>query len=251
MGARPENPIWSNGNAAQPDQAQGLGSAYVSARVARVIQVEPEFATRFIQRTFSEGAEGFSPADPIELEGWTDKASGLGGAFCRRVGGEIVELFTKPESVVELSPGRSPDEAILDLHENWLMKRIVLRKTGDVGSIIFSSIELLADAKRKLEEQVADASRAREEAETECARLTEQLKLAQAREFGSSSEQKQQTSNAGIETDSPAASIDEPEPKKTPRLAASGGGRKPIADHLPREPVPHRLEVVPRIRTSS
>jgi len=210
--------------------------------VARVAQVEPEFATRFIQRAFAEGAEVFSMADPVELEGWTDTASGLGGSFGRMVDGEIVEFFVKPEPVVELSPGRSSDEAILDLHEDWSMKRIVLRKTGDVGSIIFSSIELLATAKRKLEKQVEDETRAREQAEAECARLTEQLKLAQAREFGTSSEQKLQTSNSDTVTDSPAASIGEPEPKKKPRLAASGGGRKPLADHLPRETVPHKLE---------
>lgn len=214
----------------------------MSARVARIAQVEPEFATRFIQRTFAEGAEVFSMADPVELEGWTDTASGLGGSFGRMVDGEIVEFFVKPEPVVELSPGRSSDEAILDLHEDWSMKRIVLRKTGDVGSIIFSSIELLAIAKRKLEEQIADETRAREQAEAECARLTEQLKLAQAREFGTSSEQKLQTSNSDTEVDSPAASIDEPERRKTPRLAASGGGRKPLADHLPRETVTHKLE---------
>lgn len=181
-------------------------------------------------------------ADPVELDGWTDTASGLGGSFGRMVDGEIVEFFGKPEPVVELSPGRSSDEAILDLHEDWSMMRVVLRKTGEVGSIIFTSIEVLATAKRKLEEQVADETRAREQAEAECARLTEQLKLAQAREFGTSSEQKLQTSNAGTETDSPAASIDEPEPKKKLRLAASGGGRKPLADHLPRETVPHKLE---------
>lgn len=203
--------------------------------MARIAQVEPEFATRFIQRSFAEGSEVFSMADPVELDGWTDTASGLGGSFGRMVDGEIVEFFVKPEPVVELSPGRSSDEAILDLHEDWSMKRIVLRKTGDVGSILFSSIELLA-------KRVADETRAREQAEAECARLAEQLKLAQAREFGTSSEQKLQTSNAGPETDLPAASIDEPEPKKKLRLAASGGGRKPLADHLPRETVPHKLE---------
>lgn len=210
--------------------------------MARVAQVEPGFATRFIQRSFAEGAEVFSMADPVELEGWTDTASGLGGSFGRMVDGEIIEFFGNPKPVVELSPGRSSDEAILDLHEDWSMKRIVLRKTGDVGSILFSSIELLATEKCKLEKQVAEETRAREQAEAECARLAEQLKLAQAREFGTSSEQKLQTSNADTETDSHAASIGEPEPKKKLRLAASGGGRKPLADHLPRETVPHKLE---------
>ena len=203
--------------------------------------MEPAFATRFIQRTFSEGAEVFGMADPVELDGWTDKASGLGGAFGRMVNGEF-EIFMKPEPVVEWSPGRSSDEAILDLHEDWSMKRIVLRNTGDVGSIIYSSIELLAAAKRNLEEQVADATQTREQAEAECARLTEQLKLAQAREFGTSSEQKLLETSTGSEGDSPTASSDEPEPKKKLRLAASGGGRKPLADHLPRKDVPHKLE---------
>lgn len=121
------------------------------------------------------------------------------------------------------------------------MKRVVLRKTGDVGSIIFTSIEILATAKRKLEEQVANASQAREHAEAECARLAELLKLAQAREFGTSSEQKPQVSTSGSEVDSPATSNDETEPKKKLRLVASGGGRKPLADHLPREHVRHEL----------
>lgn len=242
MGTRPENSNRSDSNAPQPDQTQGAGSAYVSARVARVVQVEPEFATRFIQRTFAEGAEMFGVADPVELEGWTDTASGLGGAFGRIVDGEI-EVILTPEPVVELSPGRSSEEAILDLHEDWAMKRIVLRRTGDVGSIIFTSIEILATAKRNLEEQVMGEIRAREQVEAECARLTEQLKLAQAREFGASSEQKLHVSNTGSEADLPSASSAEPERKKKLRLAASGGGRKPLADHLPREEVPHKLKL--------
>lgn len=179
-------------------------------------------------------------ADPVELEGWTDTASGLGGTIGRFVDGEF-ELFYEPEPIVELSPGRGTDEAILDLHKDWVMKRIVLRKTGDVGSIIFTSIEILANAKRKLEEQVADATRAREQAEAECARLTEQLKLAQAREFGASSEQKLQVSSSGSEADLPSASSAEPEPRKKLRLVSSGGGRKPLADHLPREKISHEL----------
>jgi hypothetical protein len=170
MGTRPENSNRSDSNAPQPDQTQGAGSAYVSARVARVVQVEPEFATRFIQRTFAEGAEMFGVADPVELEGWTDTASGLGGAFGRIVDGEI-EVILTPEPVVELSPGRSSEEAILDLHEDWAMKRIVLRRTGDVGSIIFTSIEILVTAKRNLEEQVG-RSRSAEKALSARARFT-------------------------------------------------------------------------------
>jgi len=206
--------------------------------------VEPEFARRFIQRTFSEGAELVSMADPVELEGWTDKASGLGSPIFRMVDGEVVEVFEMPEPVVELSPGRNPDEAILDLHKDWSMKRIVLRNTGDVGSIIFTSIDLLAAAKRNLEKQVAEASRARELAEAECARLAEQLKLAQAREFGPSSEQNPQTSSADSVADSLPDSDHKPEPActKKPRFGASNGGRKPFADHLPREEIRHALE---------
>lgn len=183
----------------------------------------------------------FGVADPVELEGWTDTASGLGSPFGRIVDGEF-EVILTPEPVVELSPGRSSEEAILDLHEDWAMKRIVLRKTGDVGSIIFTSIEILVTAKRNLEGQVSDANRAREQAESECARLTEQLKLAQAREFGASSEQKPNASNAGSEADPSFAGSAEPEPKKKLRLAASGGGRKPLSDHLPREDVRHELQ---------
>ena len=178
--------------------------------------------------------------DPIELEGWTDTASGLSGAIFEDVDGSIFPIFN-PEPVVEVSAGRNSDEAILDLHANWTMKRIVLRKKGEVGSILFTSIEVLATEKRKLEKQVADTSRAREHAETECARLTEQLKLAQAREFGASSEQKLQASSHGVEAETPTSSNDETAPKKKLRLAASGGGRKPLADHLPREHVRHEL----------
>ena len=181
-------------------------------------------------------------ADPIELEGWTDQASGFGGAFGRIEDGQIVEFFGKPEPVVELSPGRNAEEAILDLHEDWSTKRIVLRKAGDVGSIIFSSIELLAATKNKLQEQLAEATRAREQSEAECARLSELLKLAQAREFGTSSEQKLEIPNSAPEADLPSAINDEPEHKKKPRLAASSGGRKPLAEHLPREEVLHKLE---------
>lgn len=111
-----------------------------------------------------------------------------------------------------------------------------------MGSVIYSSIVLLATAKRNLEEQVADATRARKQAEAESTRLTEQLKLAQAREFGASSEQKLHVSNSDPEDVPPSDSSDEPEPKKKLRLATSGGGRKPLADHLPREDVPHKLE---------
>lgn len=193
----------------------------------------PEFATRFIQRTFEEGAELFSPADPVELDGWTDTASGLGGAVFDVVDGKLFPILD-PEPVVELSAGRDPDEAILDLHTYCSMKRIVLRKAGDVGSIIFTSIAVLA-------KQIADEKRARGQAEAECARLAEQLKLAQEREFGTSSEQKLQVSS-GTEADSPTTSNDDAEPKKKLRLAASGGGRKPLAAHLPREDVRHELQ---------
>jgi len=181
-------------------------------------------------------------ADPVELEGWTDKASGFGGAFGRIEDGEIVEFFAKPEPVVELSPGRSADEAILDLHEDWSTKRIVLRNTGDVGSIIYAAIKLLATAKRNLEDQVSEATRAREEVEAEYVRLNELLKLAQAREFGVSSEQNLNVSNPEPDADLPLAANEKAEPKKKLRLAASSGGRKPLAAHLPREDVPHTLE---------
>lgn len=203
--------------------------------------MEPEFATRFIQRTLAEGAEVFTVADPVELEGWTDTASGLGGAIFDFSNREAFPILD-PEPVVELSAGRSSDEVILDLHKNWALKRIVLRRTGDVGSIIFNSIEILATAKRKLEKEVADASRAREQAEAECVRLNEQLKLSLAREFGTSSEQKLRAQKADSEADSPAAGSEETEPKKKLRLAASGGGRKPLADHLPREDVRYELQ---------
>ncbi|WP_157673088.1 IS66 family transposase [Curvibacter sp. AEP1-3] len=202
--------------------------------MARIAQVEPEFATRFIQRTFAEGAELFGPADPVELDGWTDTASGLGGPIFDVVDGKIFPILD-PEPVVELSAGRGPDEAILDLHTYCSMKRIVLRKAGDVGSIIFTSIEVLA-------KQIAGEKRAREQAEAECARLAEQLKLAQERQFGTSSEQKLQVSSPGAEADSPPVISDDAEPKKKLRLAASGGGRKPLAAHLPREDVRHELQ---------
>ncbi len=210
--------------------------------MARIAQVEPEFATRFIKRKHSDDSEVLSKADSLELEGGTDKARGFGGAFGRMENGKVVEVFLRPEPLVELSPGRNPEEVILDLHENWARKRFVLRKVGEVGSALFSSIELLATANRKLEEKFEIEAQARKLAEAKCSRLTEQLQLAQAREFGKSSEQKLQTSNPGAETDAPAANIDEPEPKNKLRLATSGGGRKPLADHLPRETVSHKLE---------
>lgn len=210
--------------------------------MARIAQVEPEFATRFIKRKHSDDSEVLSKADSLELEGWTDKARGFGGAFGRMENGKVVEVFLRPEPLVELSPGRNSEEVILDLHENWARKRFVLRKVGEVGSALFSSIELLATANRKLEEKFDIEAQARKLAEAKCSRLTEQLKLAQAREFGKSSEQKLQTSNPGTETDAPAANIDEPEPNNKLRLAASGGGRKRLADHLPRETVSHKLE---------
>lgn len=231
----------SDHKALQPDQFVGPPSPYVSARVARIVHVEPEFATRFIQRTFEQGASIVGLADPVELEGWTDTASGLGGAIFERVNGKLYPLL-HPEPVVELSAGRSPDEAILDLHANWVMNRIVIRKTGNVGSLIFTSIELLAAEKRKLEEKLTDTTLAREQAEAECARLTEQLKLAQAREFGASSEKKTQTPDLDTEADTTTLGSDTPEPQKKLRLAASGGGRKPLAEHLPREDVRHELK---------
>jgi transposase len=210
--------------------------------MTRIAHVEREFATRLIQTSHFAGAEVANVVDLVELEGWTDKAIGPRGQLFRKVDGEIDRIFDEPEPVVELSLGRNSDEAILDLHDDCSLKRVVIRRTGNVGSIIYTSIELLAAAKRNLEERVADATQAREQAEAECARLTEQLKLAQSREFGTSSEQKLLAPNSGSEGDSPPASSDESEPKKKLRLAASGGGRKPLADHLPRETVPHKLE---------
>lgn len=72
--------------------------------------------------------------------------------------------------------------------------------------------------------------------------MTEQLKLAQAREFGTSSEQKLQLPSSDMEENASAANVEEAEPKKKPRLAASGGGRKPLAAHLPREDVRYELQ---------
>lgn len=212
----------------------------MSDQVSRVVQVEPEFATRFIRRTFAEGAMVWGPADPVELDGWMDTASGAGGAIFEIVEGNLYPIFD-PEPVVELSAGRNSDEVILDLHADWAMKRVVLRRTGDVGSILFTSFEVLTAEKRKLENQIEDAKQAREQAEAECARLTEQLRLAQAREFGTSSEQKLQLPSSDMEENSPAANVEEAAPKKKPRLAASGGGRKPLSAHLPREEVRHEL----------
>lgn len=213
----------------------------MSDQVSRVVQVEPEFATRFIGRTFAEGSMVCGPADPVELDGWTDTAIGAGGSIFEEVDGNLYPIFD-PEPVVELSAGRSSDEVILDLHADWSMKRIVLRRTGDAGSILFTSIEVLAGEKRKLESQIEDAKQAREPAEAECARLSEQLKLAQAREFGTSSEQKLQLPSSDMEENSPAANAEDAEPKKKPRLAASGGVRKPLSTHLPREDVRYELQ---------
>lgn len=181
------------------------------------------------------------PADPVELDGWTDTATGVGGVIFEEVEGNLYPILN-PEPVVELSAGRSADEVILDLHADWAMKRIVLRKTGDVGSILFTSIEVLATGSRKLEKQIEDEKRAREQAEADCVRLTEQLKLAQAREFGTSSEQKLQVSSSNAEENPPTANGDDFEPKKKLRLAASSGGRKPLSAHLPREEIRHELQ---------
>lgn len=205
-----------------------------------MVQVEPEFATRFIQRTFEEGATSVSLADRIELDGWTDTASGFFIPIVDEVTGKFYPILDS-EPMVELSAGRCSDEAVLDLHADWITNRIVIRKTGDVGSILFTSIEVLAHAKRKLEEQVVDARRAHELAEAECARLAEQLKLAQAREFGTSSEQKLQASISGNAVDAPPPAEADAGAKKKLRLAASGGGRKPLAEHLLREDVRHEF----------
>lgn len=209
----------------------------MSDQVSRIVQVEPEFATRFIRRTFAEGAMVCGSADPVELDGWTDTASGAGGAIFEIAEGNLYPILN-PEPVVELSAGRSTDEVILDLHADWAMKRIVLRKTGDVGSILFTSIEVLATEKHKLEKQIEDEKRAREQADAECVRLTEQLKLAQAREFGTSSEQKLQASSSDPKESSPAANGYDAEPKNKNE---SSGGRKPLSAHLPREEVRHEL----------
>lgn len=181
-----------------------------------------------------------SLADPVNLDGWTDTAGGLGGAFASVAGDELE--FTWPEPVVELSAGRSADEAVLDFHKDFGVRRVVLRRTGEVGSVIFNAVQALYEAKCDLEVKASQATLAQRQAEAECVRLTEQLALARAREFGASSEQKLPDASGNGKEDSvgtaPPADVD---PKIKLRLATARSGRKPPAEHLPREEVRYEI----------
>lgn len=207
--------------------------------------VEPEFATRFVQLPPDQNNGESSLADPVELDGWVDSATVLGQQIFEQVDERWV--YRDPEPVVELCPGRSEDEAVLDLHSDFLLRRVVLRRTGAVGSVLFDAVRLLATKASLLEAQLASTALSVKEREAELTRLNEQLALERARQFGASSEQKLP------ESDQPAAPIEPPqeppvpEPAKKLRLAASGGGRKPLADHIPREDVRHQLEPEARV----
>ena len=73
---------------------------------------------RSIQSKYLRGTEVASMVDTVELEDWTDKATVLGVPVFHMSDSGIVEIFDQPEPIVELSPGRNSDEAILDLHED-------------------------------------------------------------------------------------------------------------------------------------
>lgn len=155
---------------------------------SRAVPIEPEFATRFVHLPAEQNNGVSTLADPVELDGWVDSATVEGQPLFELVDGELA--YRDPEPIVELCAGRTSDEAVLDLHASFSLQRVVVRRTGDVGSVLFDALQILAGKARVLERRLAQTSIRQQTAEAECTRLNEQLALERARQYGASSEQK-------------------------------------------------------------
>ena len=174
MGTGSSHTNGSSGNAAGPDSAQRTRS--LALRRMKAYAIDSSFATRFVPLS----AES-SPSDPLPGNaGVHDRSADLD----RSLRQYVMEVSDRQVQVQEqlpdvtLVPGLVPEEAILSVIENAVVRRVVVRSAGDVGAIVFSALQNFDASRRALEEKLAKLSAAYRDAHAECDRLNEELALS-------------------------------------------------------------------------